>query len=72
MSNGRIPATVIYNENEIFYDVGVRLKGSEHSRVSTLRLGFNVEFHPEQLFRGRTRPFPLIAPKARSSVNARC
>ena len=52
MSNGRVPATVIYDENEIFYDVGVRLKGSEHSRVSTPRLGFNVEFNADQLFRG--------------------
>jgi hypothetical protein len=52
MSNGRVPATVIYDEHEIFYDVGVRLKGSEHSRVSTPRLGFNVEFNADQLFRG--------------------
>ncbi|RIK76533.1 MAG: hypothetical protein DCC68_19155 [Planctomycetota bacterium] len=52
MSNDRIGATVIYNENEIFYDVGVRLKGSEHSRVNQQRLGFNVSFNSDQLFRG--------------------
>jgi hypothetical protein len=28
MSNDRLGATVIYNESEVFYDVGVRLKGS--------------------------------------------
>ncbi|MCA9264516.1 MAG: lamin tail domain-containing protein, partial [Planctomycetales bacterium] len=32
MSNARIGATVIYDESEIYYDVGVRLKGSERGR----------------------------------------
>jgi hypothetical protein len=52
MSQGRVGATVIYNESEIFYDVGLRLKGSEHSRVNNSRLGFNVSFNSDQLFRG--------------------
>lgn len=52
MSQGRVGATVIYDENEIFYDVGLRLKGSEHSRVNQQRLGFNVSFNSDQLFRG--------------------
>ncbi|MEX2187890.1 MAG: lamin tail domain-containing protein [Pirellulales bacterium] len=52
MSNGGVGATVIYNENEIFYDVSVRLKGSEHSRVEMNRLGFSVAFHSDQMFRG--------------------
>ena len=43
MSNERIGCTVIYDEREVFYDVGLRLKGSEHSRTTTPRLGFNVE-----------------------------
>jgi Lamin Tail Domain/Concanavalin A-like lectin/glucanases superfamily/CotH kinase protein len=51
MSNGRLGATVIYDENEVFYDAGVRLKGSEHGRADFNRLGFNVEFPPGHLFR---------------------
>ncbi|MDB6034265.1 MAG: hypothetical protein JWM16_4603 [Verrucomicrobiales bacterium] len=52
MSNERIGCTLIYDEEEIFYDVGLRLKGSEHSRTTTPRLGFNVGFTSEQLLRG--------------------
>jgi len=52
MSNDRIGATVIYDESEIFYNVGVRLKGSERGRFNRLRTGFNVQFDPQQLFRG--------------------
>ncbi|MFV2067942.1 MAG: lamin tail domain-containing protein, partial [Pirellulales bacterium] len=52
MSNDRIGATVIYDESEIFYDVGVRLKGSERGRWQWTRVGFNVQFDPQQLFRG--------------------
>ncbi len=52
MSNERTGCTVIYDEQEIYYDVGLRLKGSEHSRTTTPRLGFNVNFHSAQKFRG--------------------
>lgn len=52
MSNEHVPATLISNEGEVYYDVGLRLKGSEHSRTVTPRLGFNVRFSGEQLFRG--------------------
>jgi len=52
MSNDRIGATVVYNEAEVFYDVGVRLKGSERGRNRDVRVGFIVEFDPLQLFRG--------------------
>jgi hypothetical protein len=52
MSNERVGSTVIYNEREIFYDTGLRIKGSEHSRTTTPRLGFNVSFTSEQRFRG--------------------
>ncbi len=52
MSNERIGCTLIYDEREVFYDVGLRLKGSEHSRTTTPRLGFNVAFTSEQRFRG--------------------
>lgn len=52
MSNHRIGATVIYKESEVFYDVGVRLKGSQRGRDKQVRAGFNVQFNPDQLFRG--------------------
>lgn len=52
MSNERIRSTLIYNEREVFYDIGLRLKGSEHSRTTSQRLGFNVGFYSQQLFRG--------------------
>jgi hypothetical protein len=52
MSNERIGCTVIYDERDIFYDCGLRLKGSEHSRTTTPRLGFNVAFTSEQRLRG--------------------
>ncbi len=52
MSNDRIGATVIYDESRIYYDVGVRLKGSEHHRFPDNEVGFNVAFHADDLFRG--------------------
>lgn len=51
MSNQRIGGTVIYRENEIYYDVGVRLKGSQRGRDRVVRASFNVGFSPDQLFR---------------------
>ena len=50
-SNERLGATIIYDESEIFYDAGVRLKGSFVGR-DVARVGFNVSFNPDQLFRG--------------------
>ncbi len=52
MSNDRVPATVIWNEEEVFYDVGIRLKGSERGRPQTVRVGFSIRFDPARLFRG--------------------
>jgi hypothetical protein len=52
MSNDRVGATLIYNEREAYYDVGVRLKSSEHGRPKPTRLGFSVTFSPEYPFRG--------------------
>lgn len=59
MSNERIGATVIADEVETFYDVGLRLKGSEHSRTTTERLGFNVQFNTDRLYRGIHRTVAL-------------
>ena len=52
MSNDGVGATLIYNEQEAYYDVGVRLKSSEHGRPKPTRVGFSVSFSPEYLFRG--------------------
>lgn len=53
MSNDALPATVIYKENEVFYDATCRLKSSERGRPADIRLGFALEFDPTHLFRGK-------------------
>ena len=55
MSNDPVGATVVYREAEVFYDVGVRAKGSERGRPMVPRLGYAVRFAPEQAFRGSHR-----------------
>ncbi len=52
MSNDRLGSTVIWDEREVFYDVGVRLKGSERGRPQTKRVGFSLRFDRVQPFRG--------------------
>ena len=52
MSNDRLPCTVIYDESEVYYGCGVRLKGSERGRGQSGRVGFNVRFPADHLFRG--------------------
>ncbi len=52
MSDDLVGATVVYDEAEVFYDVGVRAKGSERGRPEVPRLGYGVSFHSEQPFRG--------------------
>ncbi len=52
MSNADTGCTVIYDERRIFYDVGVRAKGSERGRPSDARLGFHVTFDPLAPLRG--------------------
>ncbi len=51
LSNDRIGATVIFNGTEVYYNVGVRMKGSGFSRPSD-RAGYNLRFTPDNLFRG--------------------
>ena len=52
MSNEHLGATLIVNESDVYYDVGVRLKGSEHGRPKDPRIGFHLQFNPEKRFRG--------------------
>lgn len=52
MSNDRVGLTVVYDEREVFYDVGVHLQGSERGRNDSSRVGFTVAFNRDHLFRG--------------------
>ncbi|MBK9645661.1 MAG: lamin tail domain-containing protein, partial [Deltaproteobacteria bacterium] len=52
MSDDLIGATVIYNESQVFFDVGVRAKGSQRGRPEQPRLGYGVHFTREEPFRG--------------------
>ena len=51
MSNERLGATAYWDEREVTYDVGVRLKGSERGRPTSNRVSFNVRYPRHQLFR---------------------
>jgi len=52
MSNDRLGCTVIVNERLVYYDAGVRLKGSEHGRANDVRVGYNIRFPADSLFLG--------------------
>ena len=52
MSNASTFATVISDEREVFYDVGVRAKGSERGRPVANRLGYSLRFGAEHPLRG--------------------
>jgi len=52
MSNENLPCTVIYDERLVYYDMLIRLKSSERGRIDSTRIGFHLEFHPDELFRG--------------------
>ncbi|MGC6466514.1 MAG: lamin tail domain-containing protein [Akkermansiaceae bacterium] len=59
MSNDRFPVTVIEDEEKVYYDVGLRLKASGFGRYQSGHYGFNVEFQPDQLFRGVHRTISI-------------
>ncbi|NIP96162.1 MAG: hypothetical protein GWO24_23075, partial [Akkermansiaceae bacterium] len=55
MSNERLGGTAIYNGREIFYDVGVRLRGSGAGRARDSPASyrsFSIAFPDDHLFRG--------------------
>ncbi len=54
ISQGRVGGTVIYDESEVFYDVGVRLRGTAASRArdGDAYISFNIQFPSTHLFRG--------------------
>jgi hypothetical protein len=51
MSNARRGATVVINESEVVYDVGLRLNGASSSRQGSQN-GYNLEFPADEPFRG--------------------
>jgi len=59
MSNDNLPCTVVYDESRAYYDMGVRLKGSERGRYSDTRVSYHLEFPPDDLFRG-VHPVMLV------------
>jgi hypothetical protein len=58
-SNDNLPCTVVYDEQRAYYDMGVRLKGSERARSNDERLSFHLQFRPDDLFRG-VHPVMLV------------
>jgi hypothetical protein len=52
MSNDRILGTVIDRETDVYYNVGVRLKGSQRGRNKSVRAGFSLKMPADQLFNG--------------------
>ena len=52
MSNDGLGATVVYDEQQVFYDLSLHLQGSERGRNDSSRVGFTLSFNPDDLFRG--------------------
>ncbi|MES2705658.1 MAG: lamin tail domain-containing protein [Verrucomicrobiota bacterium] len=50
-SNYRWPCTVIYNDQEVWYDAGVRLRSAPYGRQG-VRAGWNIVFGNDAPFRG--------------------
>ncbi|MEJ6720090.1 MAG: lamin tail domain-containing protein [Akkermansiaceae bacterium] len=50
-SNQRMGTTLIYNDREVWYDAGVRLRGSSYGRRGS-RVGWNIKFPADRPFRG--------------------
>ncbi len=59
MSNDRVGATIIDREEDIYYDVKLRLKGSERARFQDNRVGYNMRFGRDQLYRGIHRSIAI-------------
>ncbi len=52
MSNDMLGATVILNETDVYYDVGVRIKGSPRGRTVPDRVGYSLRFPADEPFMG--------------------
>ena len=71
MSNDRIGLTVVYDEREVFYDVGVHLQRSERGRSDPSSAGFTVKFDPEHPFRGVQNGFSIDRSGGHSGLGGR-
>ena len=52
MADDDLGCTIVYDESEVFYHAGVKLKGSEHGRADARRQSYNISFPPDHKFRG--------------------
>ncbi|MES2709025.1 MAG: lamin tail domain-containing protein [Verrucomicrobiota bacterium] len=52
MSNEKLPCTVIYDDQEVYYNAAVRLKSSEHGRFNDARVGYILDFGRDEPFLG--------------------
>jgi len=52
MSNDMLGTTVIINEADVYYDVGVRIKGSPRGRTVPDRVGYSLRFPTDEPFMG--------------------
>jgi Concanavalin A-like lectin/glucanases superfamily/Lamin Tail Domain/CotH kinase protein/Bacterial TSP3 repeat len=52
LSNDPLGCTVLYDENEVFYDAQVSLRGTSYSRPYENLVSFSLRFPPDHLFRG--------------------
>jgi len=71
MSNDRLGVTVIYDEREVFYDVGVHLQRSERGRNDPSSAGFTVKLDPTHLFRGVQDSFTIDRSGGQSGLGGR-
>ena len=52
MSNDRLRGTLVVNDEQIYHDVQIKLKGAQRIRSNANRVGFNIKLDPENKFRG--------------------
>jgi hypothetical protein len=52
MSMDRLGLTLVADDRDVFYDVGVHLQSSERGRDSSYRVGYTIRFNADRLFRG--------------------
>jgi hypothetical protein len=69
MSNDRLGTTVIDREEEIYYDVRMRLKSSQRGRNKSRRVGFNLRFGGDQPYRGVHQSVAIDRSDANSAHN---
>ena len=58
LSNELMDCTFVYNDSEVFYNVGIRFRGSPFLRSGTNRdprnrHAYRIDFNPDQKFGGR-------------------